>query len=130
MDVLNEINNKLPKQWAFFGPLWFCWIKVFLGFMLWFVETPFKIFASDLAPAYNLIHFNLGLLHFEQYILFFLVSCFTAFWVMCFGIFFPSFWFMLTWIYVDKAKGKFVWFKIFLFLGFPILYNIYLPKIL
>ena len=134
MIMLKEINNKLPKQWAFFGPLWFCWLLVFLGFILWFVEMPIKIWAPDYAPGRIILMQFFEWFHTKQYILTFISGCFLSLVVMSFIIYFPSFWVMLTGIIFNNSKGSYKSaglvsiIKTILFLLLPILWNSFLPN--
>lgn len=132
--MLKEINNKLPKQWAFFGPLWFCWLLVFFGFILWFVETPMKIWAPDYAPGRIVLMQTLEWFNTKQYILTFISGCFLSLVFMSFIIYFPSFWVMLTGIVFNYSKGSYKFAgivlipKTILFLLLPILWNWFLPN--
>ena len=58
LKILVGINNKIQKQWAFFGPKWFCWLLVFFGFEFWFIEATFKALGfASYGPGYLLLNY-------------------------------------------------------------------------
>ena len=44
--MIKTLNQRIQKHYAFFGPKWFCWLMVFMGFQTWIVEGTFKALAS------------------------------------------------------------------------------------
>lgn len=135
--MFKELNNQIQKQWAFFGPKWFCWLLVLLGFELWIIEGIFKALGyAENGPAYILIEETFFALNSDQYIKFGILILLVVLLVMSFGIYFPSFMLLFTKIIVFKLVERFRfkgYFKIFL-IGFfiftsPFWLNVYLYDI-
>lgn len=135
--MFKELNDQIQKQWAFFGPKWFCWLLVLLGFEPWIIEGIFKALGyAENGPAYILIEETFFALNSDQYIKFGILILLVVLVVMSFGIYFPSFMFLLTKIIVFKLVERFRftgYFKIYL-IGFfiftsPFWFNVYLYDI-
>lgn len=135
--MFKDLNNQIQKQWAFFGPKWFCWLLVFLGFELWIIEGIFKALGySEYGPAFMLVEYTDLSLDSKNYIIFaglIVIISFTSLFAI---IHFPSFMFLFTKIIVFKLVERFRftgYFKIYL-IGFliftsPFWFNVYLYDI-
>ena len=135
--MFKDLNNQIQKQLGFFGPKWFCWLLVFLGFELWIIEGIFKALGyAENGPGYILIEEASFALNSDQYIKFGILSLLITLLVMSFAIYFPSFMFLFTKIIVFKLVERFRftgYFKIYLIgffiFTFPFWFNVYLYDI-
>ena len=65
--MIKDLNQKIQKHFAFFGPIWFCWFLVFLGFLGWIVEPSLKTLGfGEYGPLYNLIEVGSKILKTKQ----------------------------------------------------------------
>ena len=136
--MFKDLNNQIQKQWAFFGPKWFCWFLVLLGFEPWIIEGIFKSLGyAEYGPTYILIKRTFFALDNNQYIQFGILIFLVSLMVMSFGVYFPSFMFLFTKIIVFKLVERFTfrgYFSIYL-IGFfiftsPFWFNVYLYDII
>jgi len=68
--MFKDLNNQIQKQWAFFGPKWFCWLMVFLGLEIWIIEGIFKALGyAEYGPAFMLVEYTDLSLDTKNYIL-------------------------------------------------------------
>ena len=104
--MLNILNNKIQSQWAFFGPKWFCWLLVLIGFDIWIIEGTLKFLEQ------------------QDYFLMILLTPILSFAIFCFFIYFPSFMFLFSRTFVDyyNIQGKKIIFIYLLILTSPIWY--------
>ena len=118
MELLKELNKKLPTQWAFYGPLWFCWICTIIGFDIWFIEPSLKYFSlSELALVHSLTN---ELINIRGLNLFFILGILIiSFVFFCTLIYFPSFMFLFA--KTITKPGEYL--KYILILTSPISYN-------
>ena len=118
MELLKELNKKLPTQWAFFGPLWFCWICTIIGFDIWFIEPTLKYFGLS---EFALVHsFMNELINIRGLNLFFIIGILImSFVIFCPLIYFPSFMFLFA--KTITKPGELL--KYILVLTSPITYN-------
>ena len=135
--MFKDLNNQIQKQWAFFGPKWFCWLMVFLGLEIWIIEGIFKALGyAEYGPAFMLVEYTDLSLDTKNYILFAVLIVFISFTSLIAIIHFPSFMFLFTKIIVFKLVEQFRftgYFKIYL-IGFfiftsPFWFNVYLYDI-
>ena len=95
--MFKDLNNQIQKQWAFFGPKWFCWLMVFLGLEIWIIEGIFKALGyAEHGPAFMLVEYTDLSLDSKNYIIFaglIVIISFTSLFAI---IHFPSFMFLLT----------------------------------
>ena len=136
--MFKDLNNQIQKQWAFFGPKWFCWLMVFLGLEIWIIEGIFKALGyAEYGPAFKLVEYTDSSLDSQNYIIFaglIVIISFTSLFAI---IHFPSFMFLLTKTIMLKLIEKFSFYNqltIFLIgffiFTFPFLFNIYLYDII
>ncbi len=103
--ILVGINNKIQKQWAFFGPKWFCWLLVFFGFEFWFIEATFKALGfASYGPGYLLLNYIHEVFLDKNYLYFFILITLISVPVICPLIYFPSFLFLLCRVVNEEFK--------------------------
>ena len=106
--MFKDLNNQIQKQWAFFGPKWFCWLMVFLGLEIWIIEGIFKALGyAEYGPAFMLVEYTDLSLDTKNYILFAVLIVIISFTSLFAIIHFPSFMFLLTKIIMFKLIEKF-----------------------
>ena len=135
--MFKELNNQIQKQWAFFGPKWFCWLVVFLGFQIWIVEGSFKALGyAEYGPAYMFVEYIGLTLDNKNYIIFAFLLVIMSFICLFAIIHFPSFMFLLTKVIMFKLiekfriRNQFIFYLIaILIFTFPIWFNSYLYDI-
>ena len=123
--MIKALNQRIQKHFAFFGPKWFCWLMVFLGFQTWIVEGTFKALGyGEYGPIYNIIEFTDLALNTKNYFLFALLIIIISFIAMFSIINFPSFMFLLSYVFVEyyDFKGRKITVAYLTILLFPIWY--------
>ena len=103
--IFKKLNQQIQKQWAFFGPKWWCWLLVGLGSIPWFIEGPFKAFGyAKYGPGYQTMNYIHSVLINGDHLYFFILI--DIFCVPCMGamIYFPSFMFLLSRVIVEYYK--------------------------
>ena len=135
--MFKDLNNQIQKQWAFFGPKWFCWLMVFLGLEIWIIEGIFKAIGyAEYGPAFMLVEYTDTSLDSKNYIIFaglIVIISFTSLFAI---IHFPSFMFLLTKTIMFKLIEKFSFYNqltiyliSFFIFTFPFWFNVYLYDI-
>ncbi len=105
--MFNLLNKKIQSQWAFFGPKWFCWTLVLVGFEMWFVEGTLKFVNQyENGPAFIIFEYTSLAYENKDYFLILIFSCILSFLVMCFGIYFPSFMFLFSRTFIEYYNFK------------------------
>ena len=118
--MIKKLNQQIQKQWAFFGPKWFCWLSVFLGSLIWFVDPTLNLFGIMNDIGYSSIHYISDVQHSDNTIYFLILVVLFCYPIMCAIIFFPSFMFLLSRVVVDHYTPNsvrihyFMYFSIFL----------------
>ena len=123
--MLNILNNKIQSQWAFFGPKWFCWLLVLIGFDIWIIEGTLKFLEQrDYGPVFILMERTALAYQNKDYFLMILLTPILSFAIFCFFIYFPSFMFLFSRTFVDyyNIRGKRIIFIYLLILTSPIWY--------
>ena len=136
--MFKDLNNQIQKQWAFFGPKWFCWLMVFLGLEIWIIEGIFKALGyAEYGPAFMLVEYTDLSLDTKNYILFAVLIVIISFTSLFAIIHFPSFMFLLTKIIMFKLIEKFSFYNQltiyligFFIFTFPFWFNVYLYDII
>ena len=125
---IQEINEKLPSHYGFFGPKWFCWILVFMGALLWLVEPSFKSLGLyDYGPLYIFIDITADALNSKKYLLFSILIIVMCLIIMSGLVYFPSFW-VLTSNVVSKNMTNFYLYVAILL--FPLWFNFLFYRII
>ena len=135
--MFKDLNNQIQKQWAFFGPKWFCWLMVFLGLEIWIIEGIFKALGyAEYGPAFMLVEYTDLSLDTKNYILFAVLIVIISFTSLFAIIHFPSFMFLLTKTIMFKLIEKFSFYNQltiyligFFIFTFPFWVNVYLYDI-
>jgi len=121
MKIIQEINEKLPTHWSFFGPKWFCWTLVFIGALGWIVEPTFKSLGLyDYGPLYNLVNITAEAFDSENYLLFSVLLIFISMVMMSLIFYFPSFWVLATNVVSKNFTNGYFYLAI---LFFPLWFN-------
>ena len=103
--IFKKLNQQIQKQWAFFGPKWWCWLLVGLGSIPWFIEGPFKAFGyAEYGPGYQTIHYISNVLNSGDHLYFFILIVIFCIPCMSAIIYFPSFMFLLSRVAVEHYK--------------------------
>ena len=125
--MFKDLNNQIQKQWAFFGPKWFCWLMVFLGLEIWIIEGIFKALGyAEYGPAFMLVEYTDLSLDTKNYILFAVLIVIISFTSLFAIIHFPSFMFLLSSVAVDHYTPNSVKKYYLMYFGIltsPIWYN-------
>ena len=105
--MLNILNNKIQSQWAFFGPKWFCWLLVLIGFDIWIIEGTLKFLEQrDYGPVFILMERTAFAYQNKEYFLMLLLTPILSFIVLCFFIYFPSFMFLFSRTFIEYYNFK------------------------
>ena len=105
--MLNILNNKILSQWAFFGPKWFCWLLVLIGFDIWIIEGTLKFLEQrDYGPVFILMEHTAFAYKNKEYFLMLLLTPILSFIVLCFFIYFPSFMFLFSRTFIEYYNFK------------------------
>ena len=125
--MIKTLNQKIQTHFAFFGPKWFCWSAVFIGFELWIVEGTLKAFGyGEYGPGFKLIEYADLALDTKNYILFGVLLIVISFICFSFLVYFPSFMFLLSGVAVDHYTPNSVTKYYLMYFGIltsPIWYN-------
>ena len=125
---IQEINEKLPSHYGFFGPKWFCWILVFMGTLVWLVEPSFKSLGLyDYGPLYILIDITADALNSKKYLLFSILTIVLGVIIMSAIIYFPSFWVLTFNVVSKKMTNIYLYIAIFFF---PLWFNFLFYRII
>jgi len=126
--IIQEINEKLPTHWAFFGPKWFCWTLVFFGTIGWLIEPSLKSLGLyNYGPLYNLVNITADALNSEKYLLFSVLLIFVSMVIMTLMIYFPSFWVLATNVISKDMTNGYLYIAILLF---PLWFNFLFYRII
>jgi hypothetical protein len=128
MKMIQEINEKLPTHWAFFGPKWFCWMLVFIGALGWLIEPSLKSLGLyDYGPLYNLVNLTADALNSKKYLLFSVLLVVVSMVITSLMIHFPSFWVLTTNVISKDMTSGYLYIATLLF---PLWFNFLFYRII
>ena len=131
--MIKKLNQQIQTHFAFFGPKWFCWLSVFLGSIIWFVDPTLNLFGIMDDISYSTMYYINDVQHSGNTVYFLILIVLFCYPIMCAIVFLPSFMFLLSRVTVDHytpssvRKYYFVYFSI---LTSPIWYNLLVERIL
>ena len=131
--MIKILNQRIQKHFAFFGPKWFCWLSVFLGSIIWFVDPTLNLFGIMEDVGYLSIHYIMDVKNSGNTIYSVILIVLFCYPISCAIIYLPSFMFLLSNVAVDHYTPSSVrkyYFMYFSILTSPIWYNLLVDRIL